>query len=112
MEEYYITPYNREIYALTALKKGKYSLGCKFHIEGNPLFLFSPMIKESLKKMSKLWIYHPKASQFFWRGWEYKVKIIMDKKRTAVGIPIFCRSYFWRKGQEFYLKTLTKFLQG
>jgi hypothetical protein len=49
--EYYITPYNREIYALTALRKGKYSLGAaKFHIEGNPLSYFSPMIKESLKK--------------------------------------------------------------
>ena len=88
--EYYITPYNREIYALTALRKGKYSLGAaKFHIEGNPLSYFSPMIKESLKKtVEVLDLPSPKPVNFSGEVGEYNVKIIMDKKETAVGIPI------------------------
>ncbi len=88
--EYKITPYNREIYALTALRKGKYSLGAaKFHIEGNPLSYFSPLVKESLKKtVEVLELPSPVPKNFSGEVGDYRVKILMDSKETSVGIPI------------------------
>jgi hypothetical protein len=88
--EYQIAPYNREIYALTALRKGKYTLGAaKFSIEGNPLSYFSPMVKESIKKtVEVLDLPSPRPNNFSGEVGDYRIKILLDSKETSVGIPI------------------------
>jgi hypothetical protein len=88
--EYNITPYNREIYALTPLKKGKYALGAaKFSVEGNPLSYFSPLVKESFKKtVEVLDLPSPRPQKFSGEVGEYKVKILLDAKETSVGTPL------------------------
>ena len=90
-QEYNIAPYNREVYALTPLKKGKYQLGvAKFSVEGNPLSYFSPVVKESLKKtVEVLDLPSPKPNDFSGEVGNYKVKLSIDTKNVTVGNPVF-----------------------
>src|SRR6185295_5647325 len=88
--EYKIIPYDREVYALTALKKGKYQLGsAKFNVKGNLLSYFSPTLKKSLKKtIEVLDIPFPRPKNFSGEIGDYKIKILLDPKNAMVGIPI------------------------
>ncbi|MBP7281097.1 MAG: BatD family protein [Leptospiraceae bacterium] len=90
-QEYQIAPYNREVYALTPLRKGKYSLGAaKFSVEGNPLSYFSPILKESLKKtVEVLDLPSPKPKDFSGEVGDYKMKLSIDTKNVTVGSPVF-----------------------
>ncbi|HMV41365.1 MAG TPA: hypothetical protein PK079_01155 [Leptospiraceae bacterium] len=88
--QYKIVPYNREIYALTPLRKGKYQLGgAKFSIEGNPLSYFSPMVKDSFKKsVEVLDIPNPRPTNFSGEVGDYQIKLAFTAKEAAVGVPI------------------------
>ncbi|MBK8394812.1 MAG: BatD family protein [Leptospiraceae bacterium] len=99
-QEYNIAPYNREVYAITPLKKGKYSLGAaKFSVEGNPLSYFSPLLKESMKKtVEVLDLPAPKPNDFSGEVGDYKMKLSIDTKNVTVGNPLFFSVQLYGEG--------------
>ncbi|MCB1192503.1 MAG: BatD family protein [Leptospiraceae bacterium] len=81
---YFLDPYNKEVYALTALKKGIYKIGeAKFEAEGNIASYFPPMPLDSgTKTIEVLELPNPKPQNFSKEVGDYDISISIDNTET------------------------------
>jgi hypothetical protein len=89
-QEYNVLPYNSEVYIITPIRKGRYSLGeAEFVIEGGPQSYFPALNKKSKKKnISVLDLPIPKPENFSNQVGNYTFETKFENKVGRVGEPI------------------------
>jgi hypothetical protein len=103
--EYAIAPYQREVYALTPLKKGVYEIGeAEFLIEGSPTSYFSPRTLVSDKKRVVIKeLPSPVPPEFKGEVGDYSVKVLVPSKQFYEGIPGRIKLKIYGEGSGTYI---------
>ena len=103
--EYAVAPYQREVYALTPLKKGVYEIGeAEFLVEGSPTSYFSPRTLVSDKKRVIIKeLPSPVPLEFKGEVGDYSVKVLVPSKQFFEGIPGRIRLKIYGEGSGTYI---------
>ena len=105
-KEYMIVPYQREVFAITPLKKGVYEIGeAEFFIEGSPTSYFSqrPIVSEKKKIIVKDFP-SPQPIGFMGEVGDYSVKLITASKEVYAMIPHRIKLKIYGEGSGTYFR--------
>ncbi len=105
-KEYMIVPYQREVFAITPLKKGVYEIGeAEFFIEGSPTSYFSqrPIVSEKKKIIVKDFP-SPKPVGFTGEVGDYSVKLIIPSKEIFTMVPHRIKLKIYGEGSGTYFR--------
>jgi hypothetical protein len=104
--EFTVAPYQREVYALTPLKKGLYDIGeAEFMVEGSPTSYFSPrtLIPEKKRVVVKE-LPSPQPKEFHGEVGDYNIKVMVPSKQFFEGIPGRLKLKIYGEGSGTYIK--------